>query len=174
MRLTTLSDLRRLRLLGGGVVGFAAFSPALAQVRKKMNVHGIKSFRPPRHQYPHPYGIIGASGSAFISISPTLDVTKAGYNGLKTALYLMKAGRGDTIRILRNLHVTQDCTILKWCRRAMTCFELWHNIFREDGQNDFTIFDRYDKAVRTGQVPQLCSSSGMLIGWWSCMAGKCE
>eukprot|EP00435_Cladocopium_sp_Y103_P074674 s206_g50.t1 len=57
------------------------------QVRKRMSVHGIKSFKPPRHQYPHPYGIIGA-----------------GYNGIKTALYLLK-----------------------------------------DGQNDFTIFDRYDK-----------------------------
>lgn len=57
------------------------------QVRKRMSVHGIKSFKPPRHQYPHPYAIIGAS-----------------YNGIKTALYLLR-----------------------------------------DGQNDFTIFDRYDK-----------------------------
>lgn len=41
------------------------------QVLTRMHVKGIKSFKPPRHQYPHPYGIIGC-----------------GYTGIKTALFL--------------------------------------------------------------------------------------
>lgn len=45
------------------------------QVLHKMTVKGITSFKPPRHVYPHPYGIIGA-----------------GYCGIKTALTLQKLG----------------------------------------------------------------------------------
>ncbi|CAJ1393645.1 unnamed protein product [Effrenium voratum] len=48
------------------------------QVRKKMTVHGLKTFKPPLHKYPHPYGIIGA-----------------GYNGIKTALYFLRDNQTD-------------------------------------------------------------------------------
>jgi len=48
------------------------------QVLKKMFVQGIKNFKPPLHQYPHPYAIIGA-----------------GYNGLKTALYMLRDKQTD-------------------------------------------------------------------------------
>ena len=48
------------------------------QVAKRMAVHGIRSFKAPRHRYPHPYGIIGA-----------------GYNGLKAALYLLRDQQTD-------------------------------------------------------------------------------
>lgn len=41
------------------------------RVARKMIVKGVKNFQEPRHEYPHPYGIIGA-----------------GYNGIKTALIL--------------------------------------------------------------------------------------
>lgn len=41
----------------------AVFFLCFVEVRKRMSVHGIKSFKPPRHQYPHPYAIIGASVS---------------------------------------------------------------------------------------------------------------
>ena len=61
-----------------------------------MSVHGIKSFKPPRHQYPHPYAIIGASVSAdrcVISIRQLSWFAKAGYNGIKTALYLLRASK---------------------------------------------------------------------------------
>mmetsp|Transcript_51316 Transcript_51316/g.159054 ORF Transcript_51316/g.159054 Transcript_51316/m.159054 type:complete len:678 (+) Transcript_51316:48-2081(+) len=45
------------------------------QVLHKMTVKGLKSFKLPRHKYPHPYGIIGA-----------------GYLGLKTAMTLKHLG----------------------------------------------------------------------------------
>eukprot|EP00406_Dinophysis_acuminata_P004127 CAMPEP_0179231448 /NCGR_PEP_ID=MMETSP0797-20121207/11349_1 /TAXON_ID=47934 /ORGANISM="Dinophysis acuminata, Strain DAEP01" /LENGTH=721 /DNA_ID=CAMNT_0020938537 /DNA_START=60 /DNA_END=2223 /DNA_ORIENTATION=+ len=48
------------------------------EVVHKMFVKGIKSWKVPRHKYPHPYGIIGG-----------------GYNGIKTALMLKKFGSED-------------------------------------------------------------------------------
>merc|ERR1719210_2882018 len=43
-----------------------------------MAVKGLKSFKLPRHKYPHPYGIIGS-----------------GYLGMKTAMWLIEQGSGD-------------------------------------------------------------------------------
>lgn len=42
------------------------------QVARRMTVRGVKNFRSSCHEYPHPYGIIGC-----------------GYNGIKTALFLL-------------------------------------------------------------------------------------
>jgi hypothetical protein len=48
------------------------------QVLHRIHVKGIQSFVPPRHKYPHPYCIIGA-----------------GYNGIKTAMFLEHMGSQD-------------------------------------------------------------------------------
>lgn len=49
-------------------------------VVRKMTVRGLDNFKPPRHKYKHPYGIIGA-----------------GYTGLKTAMLLSHYGSDDYI-----------------------------------------------------------------------------
>ena len=80
------------------------------EVRKRMSVHGIKSFKPPRHQYPHPYGIIGASVSAKLCDCVTVRLAwsaKAGYNGIKTALYLLKASnRAMCVRYVKQSYLS--------------------------------------------------------------------
>lgn len=50
------------------------------QVVHKIYVKGLKSFKCPRHKYPHPYAVIGA-----------------GYNGIKTALFLSYLGSDDYV-----------------------------------------------------------------------------
>ncbi|CAE7727931.1 unnamed protein product, partial [Symbiodinium sp. CCMP2456] len=59
-----------------------------------VTVKGIKSFRPGRHQWPHPTGVIGA-----------------GYNGLKTAMLYTKAGNDNYVVFDRNDKVGGYCWI---------------------------------------------------------------
>jgi len=59
-----------------------------------VSVKGIKSFRPQRHQWPHPAGVIGA-----------------GYNGLKTAMIYAKSGNHNFVVFDRNDRVGGYCWI---------------------------------------------------------------
>lgn len=62
------------------------------QVLRRMCVRGIQSFKPPLHKYEHPYGVIGA-----------------GYNGIKTALFLLKDGQRDFIMFDRYDKIGGHC-----------------------------------------------------------------
>eukprot|EP00439_Symbiodinium_sp_Y106_P086929 s485_g37.t1 len=64
------------------------------EVAACVTVKGIKSFRPGRHQWPHPTGVIGA-----------------GYNGLKTAMLYTKAGNDNYVVFDRNDKVGGYCWI---------------------------------------------------------------
>eukprot|EP00913_Durusdinium_trenchii_P034203 g32010.t1 len=59
-----------------------------------VSVKGLKSFRPQRHQWPHPAGVIGA-----------------GYNGLKTAMIYAKSGNNNFVVFDRNDKVGGYCWI---------------------------------------------------------------
>lgn len=84
------------------------------QVQTKMTVKGVKSFKPPLHNYPHPYGIIGA-----------------GYNGIKTALFLSRDGQTDYTIFDRYDRVGGHC----WLEAAnkttrlqteFPCYHVWY------------------------------------------------
>ncbi|CAE7327624.1 SLP2 [Symbiodinium natans] len=64
------------------------------EVATSVIVKGIKSFRPSRHEWPHPTGVIGA-----------------GYNGLKTAMLYTKAGNDNYVVFDRNDKVGGYCWI---------------------------------------------------------------
>eukprot|EP00931_Biecheleriopsis_adriatica_P104684 TRINITY_DN79325_c0_g1_i1.p1 TRINITY_DN79325_c0_g1~~TRINITY_DN79325_c0_g1_i1.p1 ORF type:complete len:760 (-),score=140.38 TRINITY_DN79325_c0_g1_i1:6-2264(-) len=64
------------------------------EIASVVTVKGITSFKPPKHQWPHPVGVIGA-----------------GYNGLKTAMMYAKSGDNNFIVFDRNDKVGGYCWI---------------------------------------------------------------
>eukprot|EP00403_Amphidinium_massartii_P025049 CAMPEP_0178392040 /NCGR_PEP_ID=MMETSP0689_2-20121128/11475_1 /TAXON_ID=160604 /ORGANISM="Amphidinium massartii, Strain CS-259" /LENGTH=1015 /DNA_ID=CAMNT_0020012605 /DNA_START=40 /DNA_END=3084 /DNA_ORIENTATION=+ len=60
----------------------------------KVTISGVRSFKNPRHQWPHPYAIIGC-----------------GYNGIKTAMEFLRVGQEDFVMFDRNDKVGGYCWI---------------------------------------------------------------
>lgn len=84
------------------------------QVARRMVVRGITSFKAGLHKYPHPYGIIGA-----------------GYNGIKTALFLEKDGQTDYVIFDRydrvGGHAWLECANKTTrLQTEFSCYHLWY------------------------------------------------
>lgn len=84
------------------------------QVARKMIIRGIKSFKAPIHKYQHPYGIIGA-----------------GYNGIKTALFMEKDGQKDYVIFDRyhrvSGHAWLDCANKTTrLQTEFSCYHVWY------------------------------------------------